>query len=208
MSSREIADVVELRHDNVKRTINSLVIKGLIESPQVEEIPTATRPGKEYRVGKRDSYVIVAQLSPEFTARLVDRWQELEAQQPAKPQVPQSFAEALRLAADTQEQLEQATIERDSVIDTTTRHRQTLAEYARQFPRINSMKIKSDLKRAGYLYSSNKRNNPYRVYGQYRDELFVEKTDEVYSVITICPTEKGKEVINRLYTEGHLAMRS
>lgn len=32
-----------------------------------------------YLICKRDSYVIVAQLSPEFTARLVDRWQELEA---------------------------------------------------------------------------------------------------------------------------------
>ncbi len=28
--------------------------------------------------GKRDSIVVVAQLSPEFTARLVDCWQELE----------------------------------------------------------------------------------------------------------------------------------
>lgn len=28
----------------------------------------------EYRIGKRDSYVIVAQLSPELTARLVDCW--------------------------------------------------------------------------------------------------------------------------------------
>lgn len=28
--------------------------------------------------GKRDSIVVVAQLCPEFTARLVDRWQELE----------------------------------------------------------------------------------------------------------------------------------
>jgi anti-repressor protein len=33
---------------------------------------------KVYQIGKRDSYVIVAQLSPQFTARLVDRWQELE----------------------------------------------------------------------------------------------------------------------------------
>jgi len=30
--------------------------------------------------GKRDSIVVVAQLSPEFTAKLVDRWAELEAQ--------------------------------------------------------------------------------------------------------------------------------
>lgn len=40
-----------------------------------------------FRIGKRDSYVIVAQLSPEFTARLVDRWQALEAAIP-KPLQP------------------------------------------------------------------------------------------------------------------------
>jgi len=32
-------------------------------------------------LGKRNSIIVVAQLSPEFTARLVDRWQELEAAQ-------------------------------------------------------------------------------------------------------------------------------
>lgn len=32
----------------------------------------------ESEEGKRDSIIVVAQLSPEFTARLVDRWKELE----------------------------------------------------------------------------------------------------------------------------------
>lgn len=54
--------------------------------------------------GKRDSIIVVAQLSPEFTARLVDRWNELEAAQ--HPVIPQSFSDALRLAADLQEQKE------------------------------------------------------------------------------------------------------
>lgn len=80
MSSSEIADLVEKRHDNVKRTIETLVERGVIASPQTEGKPaTGGRPGTEYRIGKRDSFVVVAQLSPEFTARLVDRWQELEA---------------------------------------------------------------------------------------------------------------------------------
>lgn len=85
MTSREIADLTGKRHDNVKRTIEDLLNKGLIESPQIEEVRTATNIGKCYAVGKRDSFVIVARLSPEFTARLVDRWQELEekVQQPA-----------------------------------------------------------------------------------------------------------------------------
>ncbi|MDR0478301.1 MAG: phage regulatory protein/antirepressor Ant [Burkholderiaceae bacterium] len=81
MSSLDIADVVNLRHDNVRRTIETLVERGTITLPQIEEV---SNPGpgpktiKAYRVGKRDSYVIVAQLSPEFTAQLVDRWQQLE----------------------------------------------------------------------------------------------------------------------------------
>uniref|UniRef100_UPI00193B22D7 hypothetical protein n=1 Tax=Cysteiniphilum marinum TaxID=2774191 RepID=UPI00193B22D7 len=33
-----------------------------------------------YALNKRDSLVVVARLSPEFTARVIDRWQELEQQ--------------------------------------------------------------------------------------------------------------------------------
>ena len=102
MSSREIADLVEKRHDNVLRTVETLAARRVITLPQFEEVPSdgpGPRAIGQYRIGKRDSYVVVAQLSPEFTARLVDRWQELEAQAVA-PALPQSFAEALRLAAD------------------------------------------------------------------------------------------------------------
>ncbi|KDP84209.1 DNA-binding protein [Cupriavidus sp. SK-3] len=101
MSSREIAELVEKRHDNVKRTIETLAERGVIAFPQSEEKATAGRPVVEYQVGKRDSFVLVAQLSPEFTARLVDRWQELEGRA-AAPQfaIPQTLSEALRLAAD------------------------------------------------------------------------------------------------------------
>ena len=34
------------RHDNVKRTIETLVERGVIASPQIEEKPTAGRPAK------------------------------------------------------------------------------------------------------------------------------------------------------------------
>ncbi|WP_407059238.1 phage antirepressor KilAC domain-containing protein (plasmid) [Ralstonia syzygii subsp. celebesensis] len=104
MTSQEIAELVEKRHDNVKRTIETLANQGIVESPQVEEIPTATRPASVYvftgERGKRDSIVVVAQLSPEFTARLVDRWQELESGAAA---LPKTLPEALRLAADLAE---------------------------------------------------------------------------------------------------------
>lgn len=82
MSSQEIADLVGARHDNVRRTIERLAERSVIALPPLEEKPTDGRPAHVYMLsgeaGKRDSYIIVAQLSPEFTARLVDRWQELE----------------------------------------------------------------------------------------------------------------------------------
>lgn len=105
MSSREIADLVESRHDSVKRTIERLQDKGLIQlTPMVEVKNHLGQVVTEYQLIKRDTYVVVAQLSPEFTARLVDRWQELENQQ--TPQIPQTLSEALRLAADQAEKIE------------------------------------------------------------------------------------------------------
>lgn len=99
MSSREIAELVESRHDDVKRSIDRLVTRGVIQPPPMADFKNINNvSGKEYLVCKRDSYIIVAQLSPEFTARLVDRWQELESQQ-----IPKTLPEALRLAADLAE---------------------------------------------------------------------------------------------------------
>lgn len=113
MTSREIAELVESRHVDVCRTIDRLMESGAISgyAPMAYTHPQNGQTYSEYHVGQRDSYVIVAQLSPQFTARLVDRWQELE--QAAKPQLPQTFAQALRLAAEQAEVIErqQAQIE-------------------------------------------------------------------------------------------------
>lgn len=106
ISSREIAELVESRHDSVKRAIERLAEKSVIGlPPTVKYLDSLGRKASEYRLGKRDSYVVVAQLSPEFTARLVDRWQELEARQPA-PKLPGSYSAALRELATTVEVVE------------------------------------------------------------------------------------------------------
>lgn len=109
MSSREIAELVESRHDKVKQSIERLAERGVIGLPPLGEyLDTLGRKATEYRIGKRDSYVVVAQLSPEFTARLVDRWQELEGQAANGGfAVPQSLPEALRLAADLADKMQE-----------------------------------------------------------------------------------------------------
>ena len=75
--------MVEKRHDSVKRTVERLVKQQLIsEPPLVDGIQAANGVVEKVYVfdadHKRDTYVLVAQLSPEFTARIVDRWMELE----------------------------------------------------------------------------------------------------------------------------------
>ena len=109
MSSREIAELVESRHDSVKRTIEILSGKGVIVHPLTVDEQSADTMGRPrtmqvYRLDKRSSLIVVAQLCPEFTARLVDRWQELEG----APQftIPKTYAQAMRLAADQADQIE------------------------------------------------------------------------------------------------------
>lgn len=107
MSSREIAELVDSRHDSVKRTIERCSEKGVFDIPPLVAYRDSVGRGgqHEYLLNKRDSLIVVAQLCPEFTARIVDRWQELEASQPVA--IPKSFSEALRLAAEQAELIEQ-----------------------------------------------------------------------------------------------------
>jgi len=126
MSSLDIAELVDSRHDSVKRTIERLAESGVIQLPPMVKVENkqSNSPNRftntyqfEGEEGKRDSIVVVAQLSPEFTARLVDRWQELENAQPKYP-VPQSFSEALMLASELAKKNELLTDERDEAIRT------------------------------------------------------------------------------------------
>lgn len=119
MSSREIAELLEMRHDTVKRSIERLSKPKLntwgdVTQPAAIQLPPMVEVKNhlgqtvgEYMVCKRDSYVVVAQLSPQFTAKLVDRWQELEAQAAAQQfNIPTTLSGALRLAAEQAETIE------------------------------------------------------------------------------------------------------
>ncbi|MED0206430.1 phage antirepressor KilAC domain-containing protein [Escherichia marmotae] len=110
MTSIEIAELVGSRHDKVKQSIERLAARGVIRNPPMVVFEKINNLGLlrgveayvfESEQGKRDSIIVVAQLSPEFTARLVDRWRELEE---AAVNIPKTLPEALRLAADLAEQ--------------------------------------------------------------------------------------------------------
>lgn len=112
MSSRQISEVTNCRHSDVMRSIERLATKGIIYrgyAPRPYTLEQNKQTYFEYHVNKRDSYVIVSQLSPEFTAALVDRWQELERGHNESFVVPTTLSQALRLAADQADQIEAQT---------------------------------------------------------------------------------------------------
>ena len=81
MSSREIAELTGSTHDNVLKTIRALVAKGVVsgnETPYVH--PQNGQTYKEFRLGYRDTMVVVSGYSVELRARIIDRWQQLEEQ--------------------------------------------------------------------------------------------------------------------------------
>lgn len=108
MSSREIATLTGKDHKNVLRLIRSLM-DGQVLAAQIEPLKFEYRGQwfDYFELNKRDSLVVVARLSPQFTAVVIDRWQELERSQ--QPVLPTSFAEALQLAANQAKELEQKT---------------------------------------------------------------------------------------------------
>lgn len=110
ITSFDISELVLSRHDDVKRSIERLAERGVIALPPMAVMPKEAN-NRIYNVeiyvftgeqGKLDSITVVAQLCPEFTAALVKRWYELENQ----TKLPQSFAEALQLAADQAKKIE------------------------------------------------------------------------------------------------------
>ena len=117
MTSQEIADLVQVRHDNVKRSVERLVESGVISHPPMEDgIRSANGTVPKLYVfegeqGKRDTMIIVAQLSPQFLGTVVDRWLELEKAVQQAFALPTTFNQALLLAAQLEEQKEQLSLQ-------------------------------------------------------------------------------------------------
>lgn len=84
MTSREIAALTGVRHDNAKRTLQTLVENGIIVQPQAEDEQFQdslgrSRTERSYRLDERAALILTARLSPEFTAKIVDQWIEFRS---------------------------------------------------------------------------------------------------------------------------------
>jgi phage regulator Rha-like protein len=74
MSHVQLGELCDKRKDNVKRTMEDLRDKGLIQLTQIEEVNHLGQNVAIYYVDERGSHGVAARLSPEYTMVLVDFW--------------------------------------------------------------------------------------------------------------------------------------
>lgn len=202
MTSREMADLCCKEHRNVLSLIRLLVERGLLKNSIPQEY-THEQNGQQYiqfLSDQRDSLVIVARLSPEFTAAVIDRWQALEANA-SSPVIPQTYADALQLAADQARQLEiaqpkiahyDAVVERAGLLNATQ---------VAQKVRMSAVAMNKVLDELGVYNKSVKRSRVFQQWFIDKGLGEVKQTDQGYSQAMF--TKRGEAwIIERLVSEG------
>lgn len=104
MTSREISGLVGKEHFHVMRDIRALRDQlGALFGGSIQEWrhPQNSQTYEEFALEKDTCLTLLLGYDPVARMKVVKRWQALEA-----GRVPQSFAQALRLAAEQQEQIE------------------------------------------------------------------------------------------------------
>ncbi|WP_331296789.1 phage regulatory protein/antirepressor Ant [Methylobacterium hispanicum] len=89
MSSLEIAERTGKRHDNVMRDIRAMLVEihgegGLLTFEDTHRNPQNGQEYPIFNLPKRECLTLVAGYSAKLRVAIIDRWIELEAQQPAQ----------------------------------------------------------------------------------------------------------------------------
>lgn len=176
-----------------------------------------------YYLDKSATLTIISGYNILLRKKIIDRWQELETQvqQSSKtPHIPQTYAEALRLAADQAEQNQLLQLENKQKTEENNALKSyfepglTPAQFVKGLNGVNSNKINDYLRTRGWLY---KEKHCWRVCSQFRDKYLTEsfKRIEVDPVECVEMTtykpillEKGAVKIFEAYLQGKLPMKA
>ena len=200
MSSREIAEITHKEHKNVLRVIRDLIEQNLVAQIEPLKFEYRNQWFDYYELNKRDTFVVVARLSPEFTAAVVDRWQALENRQKPTALIPQSFSEALMLAAQLQAEKERnapkvAFVDHYVEVGTSKSFRETA-----KILKIPERALVNRLEEDKYLYRQSGVLLPYQ--SAHTKDLFTVKTgtaEHGHNYTQTRVTSKGIEFIASRY---------
>ncbi|MFQ1914527.1 hypothetical protein ACK35F_13415 [Aeromonas veronii] len=232
MTSLEISDLVGSRHDNVKVAIERLSKKGVIQLPAMQDCGRINGLGINQtfsvyvftgKQGKRDSLIVVAQLCPEFTARIVDRWQELEEAVSTPAANLPDFSNPAAAARAWAEQYELGQVlaienkqqqEQIHSLESLFRQGMTIPQFCKMLNGVNSQQVCIFFEARGWLYNESRSGKRWRAASYARDRYLTEEQKEIRShgfesFINFTPVllQKGAVRIYQLYLKGELPMK-
>lgn len=202
MSSREIADLCEKQHGHVKRDIETMCQQIEIDASKFgyTYIDASNRRQFEYMLDKDLTITLVAGYNAQLRYRIVKRWQELEANA-TSPVIPQSFADALQLAADQARQLELAKPKISHYDNVVERAGLLNATQVAQKVRLSAVAMNKILDELGVYNKAVKRSRVFQQWFIDKGLGEVKQTDQGFSQAMF--TKRGEAwIIERLISEG------
>ena len=221
MSSREIADLVEARHNDVVATIERLFSKNLLRSSRKSRREaTGGRPIEVYDLIERDTHLVVAGYSDEHRARVIDRWQELEERVAPSAPADLSKLEILQMALESEKARVLLTLQVETQA-TKIEHLENLfkegmshVQFCKGLNGVNVMQVGHFLEGRNWLYNESKSGTRYRVAAYARDKYMTEHQKEITphgreAFISYTPIllRKGAVRLYELYLAGELPMK-
>ena len=216
MSSREIAELTEKRHDHVKRDIEKMLSELGEDIPKFGGIyrDSMNREQTEFLLNRELTETLLLGYSAPLRLKVIRRLRELEAQVVTSNvtfMVPKSLPEALRLAADLADKVE----EQKAVIGTlapkaefhdavaSAINCQTVQEAAKVIGSGQNRLFKW-LRERGLLMHDNQPYQSAIEAGYFRlvEKQFKDKRGESHTYTQTLVTGKGLAYIQRRFTEG------
>ena len=236
MSSLEIAELTGKQHAHVMRDIRNLLEQGVDKSnfgliQRVSDLGNGrTRKDPCYNLTKKGCLILASGYNAKLREKIIDRWEELETEKRnGGYQVPNSFSEALLLAAKQQEQIEQqqkqieqkqATIEAQTselkkqapkveYYDQTLQSVNTLtATQVAKERGMDAEKLNKRLKEAGVIYRQSGQwivKQPYASWGLHktRTQTYTRSDGSLGTNTYLVWTQKGKMFLLALIDNGY-----
>ena len=204
MSSREIAQLCNKDHRHVLRDIDDLnATYEVMALPKVGQSDYIADNGQSYRqflLSKEQTIDLITGYRADIRIRINRRWQELEANANS-PVIPQSFADALQLAADQARQLELAKPKISHYDNVVERAGLLNATQVAQKVRLSAVAMNKVLDELGVYNKAVKRSRVFQQWFIDKGLGEVKQTDQGFSQAMF--TKRGEAwIIERLISEG------
>lgn len=204
MSSREIAQLCNKDHRHVLRDIDDLnATYEVMALPKVGQSDYIADNGQSYRqflLSKEQTIDLITGYRADIRIRINRRWQELETNANS-PVIPQSFADALQLAADQARQLELAKPKISHYDNVVERAGLLNATQVAQKVRLSAVAMNKILDELGVYNKAVKRSRVFQQWFIDKGLGEVKQTDQGFSQAMF--TKRGEAwIIERLISEG------